>query len=53
MIWAFDTIRMNDLNMGGELETALSEDNALLKEHSERMNKAFMLFGKHYQNLWD
>lgn len=64
MIWAFEQKTMDDWNdqyygpfipdekepLGGEFEWI---DHDGLNAHQERMTKAFKLFGKYYENLWD
>jgi len=64
MIWAFDQKNKDDWEdeyygpfiddpnkrLSGHFEWI---DHKGLDTHQERMNKAFELFGKHFNNLWD
>ena len=64
MIWAFDQKNKDDWEdeyygpfiedpnkrLSGHFEWI---DHKGLDTHQERMNKAFELFGKHFENLWD
>ena len=57
MIWAFKQKTMDDWNdpyygpiVNDEFEWV---DYDGLKAHQERMSKAFEMFGKYYESLWD